>query len=75
MHDLMALMSTLVQRKLRLSEPGDLPSNAPISADANLSSDDMRVECVLERLEQERNVRRTFSGGGWARQASKRESE
>ena len=40
-------------KKLRLSEHGDSPSNAPISADVNLSSVDMRVECVLERFEQE----------------------
>ena len=40
-------------RKLRLSEPRDLPSNEPMTADANLSSDDVRVECVLERFEQD----------------------
>ena len=31
-------------KKLKLLEPGSLPSGAPMSADANLSSDDMRVE-------------------------------
>ena len=41
-------------KKLRLSEPCDLPSNAPMSADANLSSDDTEVACLLERSEQER---------------------
>ena len=34
--------------KLKLSEPGNLPSGAPMSADANLSSDDMRVECYSD---------------------------
>ena len=51
---LMTVMSTLVQEKLNLSEPGILPSGAPMSADANLSSDDMQVECLLERFERER---------------------
>ena len=37
-------------KKLKLSEPGNLSSGAPMSADANLSSDDMRVECLLERI-------------------------
>ena len=41
-------------KKLILSDPGDLPSIAPMSADVNVSSDSMRVECVLERFEQER---------------------
>ena len=41
-------------KKLKLSEPGSLPSGAPMSADVNLSSDDMRVECLLERFERER---------------------
>ena len=41
-------------KKLKLSEPDSLPSNAPMSADANLSSDDMRVECLLDRFERER---------------------
>ena len=31
-----------------------MPSNAPMSAVVNLSSDDMRVERVLERFDQER---------------------
>ena len=35
-------------KKLKLSDPDYLPSNAPMSADANLSSDDMRVECLLD---------------------------
>ena len=43
-----------VSKKLELSEPGKLPSGAPMSSDATLSSDDMRVECLLERLERER---------------------
>ena len=41
-------------KKLKLSEPGSLPSGPAMSADANLSSDDMRVECLLERFERER---------------------
>ena len=41
-------------KKLKLSELGNLPSGAPMSADVNLSSDDMRVECLLERFERER---------------------
>ena len=41
-------------KKLKLSKLGSLPSGAPMSADANLSSDDMRVECLLERFELER---------------------
>ena len=41
-------------KKLKLSEPGSLPSSAPMSADVNLSSDDMRVECLLDRFERER---------------------
>ena len=40
--------------KLKLWEPGSLPSSAPMSADVNLSSDDMRVECLLDRFERER---------------------
>ena len=40
----MTVTSTLVQRsELKLSD-----------ADANLSSDDMRVECLLERFRRER---------------------
>ena len=31
-----------------------MPSGAPMSAGLNLSSDDMRVECLLCRFEQER---------------------
>ena len=46
-------------RKLKLSELGSLPSGAPLSADANLSSDDMRVECLLERLERERGANKS----------------
>ena len=30
-----------------------------MSADANLSSDDMRVECVLERFDQERGAHKS----------------
>ena len=41
-------------KKLKLSEPGNLPGDAPMNADANLSSDNMRVECLLERFERER---------------------
>ena len=41
-------------KKLKLSESGFLPSRAPMSSDVNLSSDDMPVECLLERIEQER---------------------
>ena len=40
-------------KKLMLSESGSLPSSAPMSADVNLSSDDMLVECFLERFERE----------------------
>ena len=35
------------KKKLKLSDPGELPSNAPMSAGVNLSSDDMRVEFWL----------------------------
>ena len=41
-------------KKLKLSEPGSLPSGAPMNADENVSSDDMRVECLLDRFERER---------------------
>ena len=41
-------------KKLTSSEPGSLPSSAPMSADANLLSEDMRVECLLDRFERER---------------------
>ena len=41
-------------KKLKLSELGNWPSGAPMSADVNLSSDDMRLECLLERFERER---------------------
>ena len=41
-------------KNLRLSEPCDLPSNAPMSSDVNLSNDDMKVECVLDRFGQKR---------------------
>ena len=37
-----------------MSEPGDLPNNAPLSADVKFSSDDMRVECELERFAKQR---------------------
>ena len=37
-----------------MSERRDLSSDAAMSADVNLSSDDMRVACVLGRFEQER---------------------
>ena len=36
------------------SKRKDVPSNAPMVADVNLSSNDMRVESVLERFEKER---------------------
>ena len=41
-------------KKLKLSDPGNLPSKTPMSSDVNLSSDDMRIECLLERFERER---------------------
>ena len=41
-------------KKLKLSEPGSLPSGAPMSVGVNLSSGDMRVECLLDRFERER---------------------
>ena len=41
-------------KKLKWSELGILPSGAPMSANANLSSDDMQVEFLLERFERER---------------------
>ena len=43
----------ICSKKLKLSERGSLPGGAPMSADMNLSSDDMRVECLLERFERE----------------------
>ena len=48
------LMTVTGSKILRLSEHCDLPSDVPMSADANLSRGDMSVECVLERFEQER---------------------
>ena len=51
----MTLTSTFGSKKLKLSEPGSfLPSGAPMSADVNFSSVDMRVECLLDRFERER---------------------
>ena len=44
-------------KKLKLSEPSILPSGAPMSADVNLSSDDMQVECLPEVFERERVAR------------------
>ena len=44
----------IVSKKLKLSELGNLPCGAPMSADVNLSRDDMRVECLLDRFERER---------------------
>ena len=41
-------------KKPKLSEPGNVSSGVPMSADVNLSSDDMRVECLLDRFEWER---------------------
>ena len=41
-------------KKLKFSAPGNLPTGAPMRADVNLSSDDMRVECLLELFERER---------------------
>ena len=41
-------------KKLKLSELGSLPSGAPMSVGANLSSDDMRVEFLLQRFERGR---------------------
>ena len=35
-------------KKLKLSDPEICRKNAPLSADVNLLSDDMRVECLLE---------------------------
>ena len=58
--DLMTVTSTLVQKKLKLSDPGNLPSDAPMGSDANLSSDDTQIECLLERLERKR-VAKTLS--------------
>ena len=40
--------------KLKLSQPCDLPSDAPMSADVNLPSGDMSVKYVLEQFERER---------------------
>ena len=40
--------------KLMLSESGSLPSGAPVSADLDLSNDDMKVGCLLDRFERER---------------------
>ena len=42
-------------KKLKLLEPTSLPSGAPMSADAKLSSGDLRVECWLERFERVAN--------------------
>ena len=47
-------------KKMKLSEPCSLPSGAPMSADANLSSDDMRVECLLDRFERERVANKSY---------------
>ena len=41
-------------KMLKLSELGNLPICAPTSVDVNLSSDDMRVQSLLERIERER---------------------
>ena len=41
-------------KKLMLSESGSLPSGAPMSADLDLSNDDMKVRCLLDRFERER---------------------
>ena len=41
-------------KKLTLSESGSLASGAPMIADVDLSSDDMRVECLLDRFERGR---------------------
>ena len=41
-------------KKLKLSESGSLRSGAPMSADVDLSTDDMRVECLLDRFARER---------------------
>ena len=41
-------------KKLKLMESGSLPSGAPMSADADLSTDDLRVECLLDRFERQR---------------------
>ena len=45
-------MCDLMAVKSQLSDAGDLPM--PMSADANLSSDDTLVECLLERFDRER---------------------
>ena len=39
--------------KLKLSESGSLLSGAPMSADADLSTDDLRVECLMGGLERD----------------------
>ena len=41
-------------KKLKVSESGSLLSGAPMNADVDLSTDDMRVECLLDRFERER---------------------
>ena len=41
-------------KKLKLSDPDDWPSYTPMSSDVNLSSDDRRDECLLERFGRER---------------------
>ena len=40
--------------KLKLSDPGDLPSNAPMISNVSLSGGDTRVECSVERFERGR---------------------
>ena len=48
----------ICSQMLELSEPGNLPSCAPMSADMILSSDDMRLECWLERFGNELQTNR-----------------
>ena len=44
----------IVSKKLMLSDPGKSPNGAPMSADATLSTENMRSECLLDRFERER---------------------
>ena len=45
--DLMTLTSTLLQNTLTMSETCALPGGALVSANANLSNDDMSVDCAV----------------------------
>ena len=63
-------------KKVKMSESGSLPGHALMSADADLSIDDMKVECLLDQFERERiasksndnhwmDAYRTISGRCW----------